>query len=120
MDENIREAQAEFCNLCFDVAEGVNKTYGEINGALEQLGVEDEELYNRPFTDYEYDIIEALGEKLTDEELDVLIMVINGNYTLGMEATMSDHQRKIMITKIIDDRLNMWNDSFGVDSFEEE
>ena len=37
-------------------------------------------------------------------------MVMNGNHTWGIEATMSDHQRNIMITKIINERHKIWQD----------
>lgn len=106
--EELMEVQQTFIDYANELIASTNDRLGEINLGLEQLGVEDENLYLKKFEDEDFETLDTILEKLDIYELDLLTALLGSASAYGMEQVMTDNQRKLEIKKIIDEKYKIW------------
>lgn len=107
-NEELMEVQQTFIDYANELIASTNDRLGEINLGLEQLGVEDENLYLKKFEDEDFETLDTILEKLDIYELDLLTALLGSASAYGMEQVMTDSQRKLEIKKIIDEKYKIW------------
>lgn len=119
-EQELIEVKETIIDYATEIFCATNKRFGEINLALEKLGVEDKELYFHKFeVEQDFDTLNGLMEKLDIYELDLLKAIIGCASTYGMEVVMTPKRRKTEIQKLIDERYEFWLKELEVSEDEE-
>lgn len=113
--EELMEVQQTFIEYANELIASTNERLGKINLGLEELGVEDENLYLKKFEDEDFETLDTIINKLDIYELDLLTALLGSASAYGMEQVMTDSRRKLEIKKIIDERYKIWLESFEED-----
>lgn len=106
--EELMEVQQTFIEYANELIASTNERLGKINLGLEELGVEDENLYLKKFEDEDFETLDTILEKLDVNELELLTSLLGHASVSGMEQAMTDDQRELYINNIIDENYNLW------------